>query len=498
MPCLAVLCHVFSMHFIVKLFPEITIKGKAVRQRFTRQLRDNLRILTSSISPAPRIDSDWDKLQIRTNNSSLDSANAIADLLRRTPGIANFSRVVAFPLVDLDSILTRLLDLWCDKLTGRTFCVRVKRAGKHNFTSLEAEQFLGGGLLHRTRAAGVRLTDPEITVQLEIRDDWVYLVEEKANGLGGFPLGTQEPVLSLISGGFDSTVSSFLTTRRGLKTHFCFFNLGGNSHEIAVKEIAFYLWNRFGASHPVKFVTVPFAEVVAEILEKIPDPYMGVVLKRMMLRAATKIAQDMGVRALVTGESVAQVSSQTLPNLAVIDQSTDMLVMRPLIASDKSDIIRTARSIGTEEFAARVPEYCAVISRNPTTKARLDRVQAAERNFDFSLLDGAVARRATQPIMAVMDSSHPIRDIPVTSVTDTDTTIIDIRHPNERELNPLAVDGSEVLNLPFYQLNTILETLDRQRRYLLYCERGVMSRLQADELLSRGFENIGVYQKTAN
>ncbi|WP_289628306.1 hypothetical protein, partial [Acinetobacter pittii] len=110
-------------------------------------------------------------------------------------------------------------------------------------------------------------------------------------------------------------------------------------------------------------------EVVGEILTKVDDSYMGVTLKRMMLRAASRVAERLELDALVTGEAISQVSSQTLPNLSVIDRVTDTLVLRPLIVSHKQDIIDTARQIGTAEFARHMPEYCGVISVNPTTQA---------------------------------------------------------------------------------------------------------------------------------
>ncbi len=121
--------------------------------------------------------------------------------------------------------------------------------------------------------------------------------------------------------------------RRGLLTHFCFFNLGGRAHELGVMEVAHYLWEKFGRSHRVLFISVPFEEVVGEILGKVDNSQMGVVLKRMMLRAASRIAEELHIDALVTGEAISQVSSQTLPNLSVIDSVTDTLVLRPLIAS---------------------------------------------------------------------------------------------------------------------------------------------------------------------
>src|SRR5690606_15148113 len=146
-------------------------------------------------------------------------------------------------------------------------------------------------------------------VRVEIRGDRLYVVNQRFAGLGGYPIGTQESVVSLLSGGFDSTVASFLTMRRGMRTHFCFFNLGGRAHELGVREVAHYLWSRYGSANRVKFIAVPFEGVVAELLKNVDDAYMGVMLKRMMLRAATRVAERLQAQALVTGEAVAQVSS---------------------------------------------------------------------------------------------------------------------------------------------------------------------------------------------
>jgi thiamine biosynthesis protein ThiI len=267
----------------------------------------------------------------------------------------------------------------------------VAALGNHNFQSADIERYIGGGLNQHCPSAGVKLKHPDINVPVEIRHDRFYVIEQDYPGLGGFPMATQDAVLSLISGGFDSTVSTFLTMKRGLLTHFCFFNLGGDAHEIAVKEIAVYLWMKYGASHRVKFISVPFADVVREIQEKVHHSQMGVILKRMMLRAASEMAQKLEIPALVTGEAVAQVSSQTLQNLSVITQATDMLVLRPLITMDKPDIIDYARKIGTEVFAKNIPEYCGVISQKPTTRAKLERIQREETRFDFAVLQQAIA-----------------------------------------------------------------------------------------------------------
>ena len=238
----------------------------------------------------------------------------------------------------------------------RTLRVRCRRAGKHGFDSRDVERYGGGVLLKQCGAAGLSLNHPQVEVQLEIKDQCLFGVHNRHQGMGGYPLGGLDPVLVLMSGGYDSTVAAYQMIRRGLQTHFCFFNLGGRAHELGVMEVAHYLWDRYGRSHPVKFVSVPFEGVVGEILTRIDNRQMGVVLKRMMLRAATRIAHRLELDALVTGEAISQVSSQTLPNLAVIDRATDMLVLRPLATLHKQDSIGMARATWTGAVGLHVPE----------------------------------------------------------------------------------------------------------------------------------------------
>lgn len=481
------------MHFIVKLFPEIIIKSAPVRKRMVKQLSNNLAKLLAPVSSQIQVVRFWDKIEVSAPDDGL-MEKRVRDVLAHTPGIASFLRVRCFPLRDFDDIYQKTLAIWSEHLAGKTFCVRVKRTGNHDFTSNDIEKYVGGGLNQHTSAAGVKLKNPEVTVRLEIKDQQLFVIENTEPGLGGFPLGTQDAVLSLISGGFDSSVASYLSIKRGLRTHFLFFNLGGRAHEIGVREMAHYLWRKFGASHRVQFISVPFEEVVAEILEKVHNSQMGVVLKRMMLRVAARVAEDCGVQAVVTGESVAQVSSQTLANLAIIDAVTDTLVLRPLITADKSDIINTARAIGTEAFAANMPEYCGVISVKPTTRARIERINAEEQRFDFAVLDRAFASRRQQNIEEVMEQADQQIKVEVLSVPLTDAVIIDIRHPDEEELSPLQVDGVSVEKIPFYQLGKRMGQLNPNTRYMLYCAKGVMSRLHAELLHEQGHTNVLVYK----
>ena len=481
------------MKFIIKLFPEITIKSQSVRLRFIKILTGNIRNVLKHYDETLAVVRHWDHVEVRAKdeNKRLD----IRDALTRIPGIHHILEVEDVPFTDMHDIFEKALVQYRDQIEGKTFCVRVKRRGKHEFSSIDVERYVGGGLNQHVETARVRLTNPDVTVNLEIENDRLLLVKGRYEGIGGFPIGTQEDVLSLISGGFDSGVSSYMLMRRGCRVHYCFFNLGGAAHEIGVRQVAHYLWNRFGSSHKVRFVAVNFEPVVAEILEKVDDGQMGVVLKRMMVRAASRVAERYGVQAIVTGEALGQVSSQTLTNLRMIDNATDTLVLRPLISHDKETIINLARQIGTEDFAHTMPEFCGVISKNPTVKAVKEKIEAEEEKFDFAILDDVVLNAQNMDIRVIaQQSEQQVTEVEMVSELSATDVVLDIRSPDEQEAHPLKIEGTEVRTLPFYKLSTQFGDLPAETTYLLYCDRGVMSRLQAMYLAEQGYTNVKVYR----
>lgn len=483
------------MKFIIKLFPEITIKSKSVRQRMVKILQGNIRNVLQKVDETVTVRNDWDKLMVSSKNDAPENRDKLVERLSCIPGIQAFLEVTQLPFTDLHSIYEHTAAVYGSTIADKTFCVRVKRKGKHEFSSIEIERYVGGGLNQNFPSKGVRLANPDLQINLQIENDQLYLVTAIHKGLGGYPLSTQEDVLSLMSGGFDSGVASYLFIKRGSRVHYCFFNLGGAAHEIGVKQVAYYLWSKYSQSHRVKFVAVPFEPVVGEILEKIDNGLMGVVLKRMMMRAASRVAERMGVEALVTGESVGQVSSQTVTNLSVIDRVTETLILRPLIVSDKQDIIDQARAIGTQEFAETMPEYCGVISNKPTVKARYDEVLANEEKFNFDILDNVIASAKVMDIRDIAnETAAQVQEVETTSSLAENEVILDIRSPDEHEEKPFTPEGMAVLHLPFYKLATQFGDLDQSKTYLLYCERGVMSKLQALYLKEQGFNNIKVYR----
>ncbi|MEQ7918900.1 tRNA uracil 4-sulfurtransferase ThiI [Xanthomonas sp. WHRI 1810A] len=482
------------MKLIVKVFPEITIKSRPVRKRFIKQLAKNIRTVLRDLDPALVVDGVWDNLDVETKVTDPKALHDMTERLSCMPGITYFLQVDQYPLGDMDDIYEKCKQHFGDVLAGKVFSVRCKRAGHHDFSSMDVEKYVGSRLRAECGAAGISLKSPEIEVRMEIRDQRLFVIHSQHAGIGGYPLGSLDQTLVLMSGGFDSTVAAYQIMRRGMMSHFCFFNLGGRAHELGVMEVAHFLWKKYGSSQRVLFVSVPFEEVLGEILGKVDNSHMGVVLKRMMLRAATTIADRLEIDALVTGEAISQVSSQTLPNLSVIDQVTEKLVLRPLIASHKQDIIDQADQIGTGNFARHMPEYCGVISVNPKTAAKRNRVEYEEQQFDMAILERALENARMVPVDRVIDELGQGVEIEEVSQALAGQVVIDIRHPDEQDDRPLVLAGIEVQALPFYALNSRFKELDYTRQYLLYCDKGVMSRLHAHHLLSEGHANVRVYR----
>jgi thiamine biosynthesis protein ThiI len=481
------------MKFIVKPHPEIFVKSESVRKRFTKILECNLRIIIQRRTQSVAVINRRDHIEVAAPDEQY--REQVLEILTRSPGIHHVLEVQQSEFTDLHDIFEQVNALSASKLENKTFVVRAKRRGKHDFTSIELERYVGGGLNQAVESARVKLTKPDVTINIEVAGDKLNQVLMRHKGLGGFPLGTQEDVLSLISGGFDSGVSSYLHIKRGSKTHYCFFNLGGPAHEIGVKQVAHFLWEKYGSSAKVKFISVDFEPVVAEILEKVDDGQMGVVLKRMFMRAGGMIAERFGIQALVTGEALGQVSSQTLTNLRHIDGVTDSLILRPLINWDKEDIIDLARAIGTEDFAKVMPEYCGVISRKPTIKAIKEKLEKEENNFNFDILDQVVSDARIMDIRDIAkESLEQAPEVEQVQAIQEHGIVLDIRSPDEEDENPLEIDGVDVKHIPFFKLATKFGDLDQSKTYLLYCDRGVMSRLQALYLKEQGFENVKVYR----
>jgi thiamine biosynthesis protein ThiI len=477
-----------TQKFILKLFPEIMVKGSSAKRQMVGQLYNNLLKMLGRYSAEITVKKFSDKIEVVT---PISFVMEVRQLLLDTSGIEQVLEALQFDKMEtMEQIKHKVGEISHHEIEGKTFVVRAKRSGSHPFKSTQLEQTIGGYLLASFPNNGVDLHHPEVTIRIELINNQLNIITQKYQGLGGFPIGTQGDILSLMSGGFDSTIASYLTMKRGMKTHFIFFNLGGNAHEIGVKQVALYLWNKFGSSHRVKFISVPFDEVLSEIFRSTHETYMGVTLKRLMLLASEKVAKEMQIDALLTGESVAQVSSQTLRNLALIDNVTDMLILRPLATMNKPDIMNMANDIGTKKFAENMPEYCGVISKNPIVHGSFKRMEKESKRFDYTVLDHAVSIAKEIYVDEIVDDINNHAQIEVISELNEKYIVIDIRAEDA-----CISTEYESIKIPFHRLKTAFKKLDQSKEYLLYCEKGIMSQLHAQYLKdAEGAMNVRVYR----
>ncbi|MEE9474398.1 MAG: tRNA uracil 4-sulfurtransferase ThiI, partial [Candidatus Hydrothermarchaeaceae archaeon] len=272
-----------------------------------------------------------------------------------------------------------------------TFAVRARRTGEHPYGSQDVEAKLGAEIVRAT-GAKVNLTKPDKTVYVEVREGEAYIFDTIIKGVGGLPLGSQGRAVALISGGIDSPVAAWMMMKRGVELvciHMDNSELFGDSSRLRATECIEELsrWNG-----RIRTYMVPQSEILEEIGKS--GKLTCVLCKRAMLRVAEIIAKREGAKAVITGESLGQVASQTLDNLYVIDQAVSMPVFRPLIGTDKMDIVRFAQEIGTYEISIRSAPFCQGLPKYPETRATLKTTIDAESAIDIEGLVTRAVKRA--------------------------------------------------------------------------------------------------------
>lgn len=465
-------------------------------------LQNNIHLRIKKISENLKVNLFYDKLEVNIIDFSLERDFEISEIkiaLSRIPGIETFIEVEFHETNDFDTIVTKVSETYIDQIKDKTFCVRARRSWNHEFTSTELEKYVWAWLLIKLNDmwinGKVQMRKPEVTVALEVRGANLYVVKSTQQGVGGYPVGMQDKIISLISGWFDSGVSTYSMMKRGCKVDFLFFNLWGSAHELWVKQVAYYLNNQFSSGYNARIMTIPFEAVVKELVTNIDHKYRAIILKRCMLKVADQLAQAHDYYAIVKGDSLGQVSSQTLKNMFVIDKASDTLVLRPLIAHNKQEIVDITKKIGTYDFACNMPEYCGVISDRPATAARLDKVLKEEEKFEHQLLVDAIENKKVEKVWDIISQVQwESDDIEYKNFPTDDDVIIDVREPDTVKKSPLKIKGREVISIPFYDVNNEFKNLDQSKNYILYCDKWVMSKLHGLYLIEKWFKNVAVYR----
>ena len=374
------------MESVIVHYQEIALKGRN-RPWFVERLVANLRQALADLDVARvralmgRIevvlgpDADWGEVRAR---------------LGRVFGVANFSRARRTGR-DLDELAAAVLaDL--DGRTPRSFRVTARRADKtYALTSPEIERRVGG-LIHAARGWPVDLGNPELNVRIEILPREAFYALDRHPGAGGLPSGVSGQVLCLLSGGIDSPVAAYRLMKRGCRVRFLHFHsypILSHASRDKVREIA-RLLTRYQLGS--RLYMVAFGDIQRQVVVSAPPPLRVVLYRRLMMRIAERLARKAGAGALVTGEALGQVASQTLENLAVIDSVVSSLpILRPLVGSDKNEISDEATALGTYPISIIPDQDCCQLftPRHPVTKARRGAVEAAERGL---AIDELVAR----------------------------------------------------------------------------------------------------------
>lgn len=276
-----------------------------------------------------------------------------------------------------------------DLRAARSFKVETKRSDKRfPMQSIELSRYVGGFLNREFPEIKVDVHDPEITVYVEVRENAAYVHANPLPGAGGLPVGSNGNAVTLLSGGIDSPVASFMIARRGIHlvpVHFFSFPYTSEQAKQKVLELTKILTGYCGR---LTVEIVPFTHIQEEIRANCPEEYFTLIMRRFMMRIAEKIAEQNGCGALVTGENLGQVASQTMEALRVTEECISLPVLRPLIGMDKSDIIRIARKINTYETSILPYEDCCTVftPRHPRTKPKLEDVLNAESALDIEAL----------------------------------------------------------------------------------------------------------------
>ena len=377
-------------------YDELGLKGKN-RFFFEKKLISNIKEKLKEVS-TPKfeytIDHLWGRLLVRCEESS-----EVRSRLLKIFGISSLSPIVEVPS-DLSTIQEKALALVPHR--SSTFRVTTRRVDKKfPLTSRAVNIEVANFLLPERPLLKIDLDDPELELGIEIRQEKTFLFLEKESGLGGLPVGTSGKVLTLLSGGIDSPVAAWMMMKRGCPVEFIHFYSYPYTGEQSKEKVLDLVRHLSGYQNKSFLHVIPFGKLQEEIQKHCHERYRTLLYRRMMQAIATEVAYRRRALALVSGESIGQVASQTVENISAITAATDICILRPLIGFNKKETIDLARKIGTYEISIRPFEDCCTLfqPQSPATKARLlDLLQEEEKVPYKELIQGAINHNETLSI----------------------------------------------------------------------------------------------------
>ena len=365
---------------------EVVLKGLN-RRSFEMKLMANIRRRLRGLGEF-RVYTVQSTIYVEPESDACDMDEAF-ERLKKVFGIISLSRAMAGGK-EPDAIVAAAAEYLGEAMEeAKSFKVETRRADKSfPMTSIQVSQYVGGELADRFPDTKVDVHEPELTVHVEIRDYSAYVHGPAVRGAGGMPVGSNGRAVTLLSGGIDSPVSSYMIAKRGVQlipVHFFSFPYTSELAKEKVLDLAKILTDWCGR---LTVEIVPFTHIQEEIRSKCPEELFTLIMRRFMMRISQKIADSNGCSALVTGENLGQVASQTMQAMAVTEECVSLPVLRPLVGMDKREIIAIARDIGTFDTSILPYEDCCTVftPRHPRTKPNLAEILEAEAALDVDAL----------------------------------------------------------------------------------------------------------------
>ncbi len=363
---------------ILLKYGEISLKGLN-RPMFERQLISNV---AKALAPLGKfsVRKSQSTIYVEPLEDNADTELAV-ERLSKVFGIVNICPAVKCEKTIESIERTTLSCLSQMPLKGKTFKVEAKREDKQfPMNSPQICRHMGGVILKNTEGLSVDVHNPDILVQIEIRKE-AYVFTHKVSGAGGMPIGTAGRATLLLSGGIDSPVAGWMIAKRGVRLEAVHFHSHPYTSDRAKEKVIDLARLMSAYTGEIRLHVVPFTEIQLDIIEKCPKNYLTIIMRRLMMRIAEKISVQNNSSALITGESIGQVASQTMESLVVTDNAVNMPVFRPCIGMDKEEIVTISKKIDTYETSILPFEDCCTIfvPKHPKTKPNVSEIEEAEK-----------------------------------------------------------------------------------------------------------------------
>ncbi|MFH0849241.1 MAG: tRNA uracil 4-sulfurtransferase ThiI [archaeon] len=376
--------HSFGNNVVLVSASELILKSPYVRSSLHKSL---FKDLTWKLRRAKE-----DVGQISLENGRIiiqkvKNPDVVAELCAKVFGVSVTCSARELPS-ERDALAETASQLASNRISpGQTFAVRARVVGNHTFHTEEIEREIGKKILDALSPQGttVDLDDPDRTIYLEIRESHSYLYSERKRGLGGLPYGTQGRLIALVSGGIDSPVAAWMMMKRGAHVIPVFMDMkpfAGEDYKEKAIQVVEHL-REYAPIDEFRMLVAPFGSV-AEHIMKLEPRFRCILCKRMMYRISCSLARDKRALAVVTGESVGQVASQTLHNLSVLSEAADLPILRPLIGMDKEEIQDLARRIGTYPLSVQKAHGCTLVPSTPSTSANIGKIDQIEKELNVN------------------------------------------------------------------------------------------------------------------